>query len=49
MNEANIIEKDKQENTPQNIAYPLKSVKKNEIVLFHATEKADKDIENGVM
>ena len=49
MNEANIIENGNKQNAPQNIVFPLKSVKKNESVLLHAEEKADNDIEDGVM
>ena len=49
MNEENIIENGKQQKTPQNIIFPLKSVKKNESVLLHAEEKGEKIIEDGVM
>ena len=49
MNEVNIVENGKQQKTPQNIVFPLKSVKKNESVLLHAEEKIGNDIEDGVM
>lgn len=49
MNEANIIEKGNKQDTPQNIVFPLKSVKKNESVLLHTEEKIGNDIEDGVM
>jgi hypothetical protein len=49
MEERNIIEKGNKQKTPQNIVFPLKSVKKNESVLLYAEEKGDKDIEDGVM
>lgn len=49
MNEENIIENGKQQKTPKNIVFPLKSVKKKESVLLYADEKAEKIIEDGVM
>ncbi len=49
MEETNIIEKGNKQDTPQNIVFPLKSVKKNESVLLHTEEKIGNDIEDGVM
>ena len=47
--EENITEKSNNQKTPQNIVFPLKSVKKNESVLLHTEEKIGNDIEDGVM
>ncbi|MBQ4115856.1 MAG: hypothetical protein IJD37_00620 [Clostridia bacterium] len=49
MEERNIIEKGNKQDTPQNIVFPLKSVKKNESVLLYAEEKEADGIEDGVM
>ncbi len=49
MNEVNKIENGIKQKTPQNIVFPLKSVKKTESVLLHSEERADNDIEDGVM
>lgn len=49
MEETNIIEKGNKQDTPQNIVFPLKSVKKNESVLLYAEEKEADGIEDGVM
>lgn len=49
MEETNIIEEGNKQDTPRNIVFPLKSVKKNESILLYAEEREANCIEDGVM